>query len=119
MPIGSALRRRASTSIYNGIDFEQLAQGVDPERVRDVRSRLRIPHDAPIVGGAFRMSEEKRPLLWVEVAAEVAPRHLHAFHRLRRGPMRADMLRLAERLGIADRLRLPRRERDSLRATGP
>ena len=94
--------------IYNGIDFEQLAQGVDPERVRDVRSRLRIPHDAPIVGSAFRMSEEKRPLLWVEVAAEVARRDTRThFIVYGEGPMRADMLRLAERLGIADRLHLP------------
>lgn len=94
--------------IYNGIDFEQLAAGVDPERVRDVRSRLRIPTDAPIVGSAFRMSEEKRPLLWVEVAAEVARRdgrpHFIVYGD---GPMRADMVRLAERLGIADRLHLP------------
>lgn len=94
--------------IHNGIDFDLLAARVDLARVREIRSRLRIPTDAPIVGSAFRMSEEKRPLLWVEVAAEVARRHRRAhFVVYGDGPMRADMQRLAERLGIADRLHLP------------
>jgi len=94
--------------IHNGIDFEQLARNVDPDRVREVRARLRIPPDAPIVGSAFRMSEEKRPLLWVEVAAEVARRDRRThFVVYGDGPMRADMLRLAQRLGIADRFHLP------------
>jgi len=84
--------------IHNGIDFEQLAASVDPRRTQEVRSGLRIPSDAPIVGSAFRMSEEKRPLLWVEVAAEIAraDKRVH-FVVYGEGPMRNDMLRLAER----------------------
>ena len=83
-PIGSASsgeRRRG----LQWIDFEQLAQGVDPGRVRERPLPPRIPHDAPIVGSAFDMSEEKRPLLWVESRrGSRAPRHAHALHRLRR-----------------------------------
>ncbi|MBV8192208.1 MAG: tetratricopeptide repeat protein [Alphaproteobacteria bacterium] len=94
--------------IYNGIDFDQLAESVDPVRVREARSRLGIPADAPVLGSAFRMSEEKRPLLWIEAAAQVARRdgRVH-FVVYGDGPMKGDMVDLAYRLGIADRLHLP------------
>lgn len=99
--------------VYNGIDFDQIARSVDPQRTREVRESLGIAGDAPVIGSAFRMSEEKRPLLWVEAAA--------AIHRLQPrahfivygdGPMRADMQDHAARLGIADRLHLPGRQDD-------
>src|SRR5581483_2236537 len=32
---------------------------------------MSIPGDAPVVGTVFRMSEEKQPLLWMEIAAGV------------------------------------------------
>lgn len=99
--------------VHNGIDFEQLAQSVDPARAPALRQSLGVQPDAPIIGSAFRMSEEKRPLLWVEVAAEIARRQPHAhFLVFGDGPMRADMLAHAARLGIADRLHLPGREDD-------
>lgn len=99
--------------VYNGIDFDLLAAGVDDDRVRRVRAELNIPPDATVVGSAFRMSEEKRPLLWVEAAAEVA-RQDHRVHFViyGDGPMRSDMLDLAGRRGIADRLHLPGPEDD-------
>jgi glycosyltransferase involved in cell wall biosynthesis len=94
--------------IYNGIDFDHLVQQVDPLRVRKARARLGIPRDAPVLGSAFRMSEEKRPLLWIEAAAQVARRDRRAhFVVYGDGPMRPDMQDLAHRLGIADRLHLP------------
>lgn len=94
--------------IYNAIDLDRMAHNVDLNRTRDVRQSLGIARDAPVVGSAFRMSEEKRPLLWVEAAAAVArqaPRvHFIVFGD---GPMRADMAERAQRLGIGDRLHLP------------
>jgi glycosyltransferase involved in cell wall biosynthesis/Flp pilus assembly protein TadD len=94
--------------VYNGIDFESLAQGADPSRARQVRNNLGIPVDAPVVGSAFRMSEEKRPLLWVETAAEIVRREpLAHFIVCGDGPMRAEMIELVGRLGIAKRLHLP------------
>ena len=57
------------------------------------------------------MREETRPLLWVETAAEIIRREPRAhFLVLGDGPMRADMLSTAVRLGIANRLHLPGRE---------
>lgn len=94
--------------VYNGIDFDHLARQVDPRRVREVRTQLGIPQDAPVVGSAFRMSEEKRPLLWVETAAQVAKRDRRVhFVVYGDGPLRAGMMDLARRLGIAERLHLP------------
>ena len=99
--------------IHNGIDFDQLAQNVDPARTSQLRARLGVPPDAAIIGSAFRMSEEKRPLLWVEAAAEVARRLPEAhFIVYGDGPMRPDMLTLATQLGIAGRLHLPGPEDD-------
>ncbi len=97
--------------VYNGIDFDQLARSVDPRRTRAVREELGIPPDAPVIGSAFRMSEEKRPLLWVDTAAVIARRQSRAhFIVYGDGPMRTDMQERAARVGIADRLHLPGRE---------
>ncbi|MGE5269220.1 MAG: glycosyltransferase, partial [Thiohalocapsa sp.] len=94
--------------VYNGIDFAELERGVDPAATRDARDGLAIPADAPVLGSAFRMSEEKRPSLWVEAAAAVARAAPRAhFVVCGDGPMRTEMAALAARLGIADRLHLP------------
>ncbi len=99
--------------VPNGIDFEHLAQSVDLSRVRQLRHSLGVPLDAPVIGSVFRMSEEKRPLLWVEVAAEIARQEPRAhFIVCGDGPMHADMLNLAVHLGIADRLHLLRSQDD-------
>lgn len=99
--------------IRNGIDFDQLARNVDPARARKLRADLGIPPDAPVVGGVFRMSEEKRPLLWVETAAAVSRLEPRAhFVVYGTGPMRADMAELGERLGLGNRLHLPGPEND-------
>ena len=99
--------------IHNGIDCDQLVRTVDLARADELRLQLGVPRDAPIIGSAFRMSEEKRPLLWVEVAAQVAHSLPQAhFVVYGDGPMRPDMLALAARLGIADRFHLPGPEDD-------
>lgn len=97
--------------VHNGIDFDQIAKSVDPKRTREVRESLGIASEAPVIGSAFRMSEEKRPLLWVETAAAIQRLQPGAhFIIYGDGPMRADMQELATRLGIADRLHLPGRQ---------
>ena len=52
--------------VYNGIDEDRLAR--DARECDDLRVRLGIPSDTPVIGTVFRMSEEKRPLLWLDVA---------------------------------------------------
>ena len=94
--------------VHNGIDFDQLERNADPAVARRIRENLNIPPDAKVLGSVFRMSEEKRPALWVETAAELARRDPGAhFIVCGDGPMRKDMAELAARNGIADRLHLP------------
>lgn len=98
--------------VYNGIDCDQPVQDAASARAR-LRTRLGVPASTPIVGSAFRMSEEKQPLLWIEVAATVARAQPEAhFVVFGDGPMRVDMIDLARRLGIADRFHLPGPEDD-------
>ena len=94
--------------VYNGIDFDRLAAGANAEEARQARGDLGIPDDAPILGGVFRMSEEKRPLLWLDVAANVAAQRpdVH-FVVCGDGPMRDEIRTYAAERGIADRVHLP------------
>jgi glycosyltransferase involved in cell wall biosynthesis len=90
--------------IYNGLDMAPIA-GDAGLRVRDL---LGIPSDAPLVGGVFRFYPEKRPLLWVEVAARVARANPKAWFVLfGRGILEQDIAKAVHRLGIADRLVMP------------
>ena len=92
--------------VYNGVDFDRLRSS--PEEAEAARRQLGIPGGAPVLGGVFRMSEEKRPLLWLDVAAAVA-RQDETVHFVicGDGPMRDEMLKHAAALGIADRVHMP------------
>ena len=56
--------------VYNGVDHESLASHA--RESHDIRAQLSIAEDALVVGTVFRISEEKRPELWVEVAVEIS-----------------------------------------------
>ena len=92
--------------VYNGVDFDRLRANL--EETDNARRDLGIPPGAPVLGGVFRMSEEKRPLLWIEVAAAVARRDrtVH-FVICGDGPMRDEMVNHAMALGIGDRVHMP------------
>ena len=55
--------------IYNGFDFA--ANQPSPGARRTVRAALNIPDEAFVFGGVGRMSEEKRPFLWCDLAARI------------------------------------------------
>jgi glycosyltransferase involved in cell wall biosynthesis len=57
--------------IYNGLDSGDRRRLSDTERAQ-ARAKLGIAPDSFVVGGVFRFDEEKRPFLWIEVAARVA-----------------------------------------------
>jgi glycosyltransferase involved in cell wall biosynthesis/Tfp pilus assembly protein PilF len=94
--------------IYNGIDFEALSQKADPAESARLRKEMGIPKSSPVIGGVFRMSEEKRPLLWVETAALVAKANpsVH-FVIAGDGPMYEQVQAKANELGFGDRMHLP------------
>lgn len=59
--------------VYNGIDAGKLAE--DVRMAGDVRALLGIPPAAPVVGTVFRMTEEKRPFMWLDAAAAINSTH--------------------------------------------
>ena len=59
------------TVIYNGLDLARVRKPLSEQLTRFRRDHD-IPADAALIGGMFRLSPEKRPLLWLEVAALVA-----------------------------------------------
>lgn len=93
--------------VYNGIDFDRLASAATDQAAAAFRQELDVPADAPLVGGVLRLSEEKRPLLWVETAVQVARRIPEAhFVVCGDGQMREPMLALARQHELAGRLHL-------------
>jgi glycosyltransferase involved in cell wall biosynthesis len=55
--------------VRNGVALDGLRR--DPEGARALREREGIPPDAPVVGSIIRFSEEKRPMLWLDIAARL------------------------------------------------
>jgi glycosyltransferase involved in cell wall biosynthesis len=84
--------------IRNGFDFSLLPPPKELSYLRsEYRSRLGIPADAPVVGVIMRVSEEKRPLLWIEIARQVAQRISKAhFIVVGDGPMRDQVEKVAQ-----------------------
>jgi glycosyltransferase involved in cell wall biosynthesis/2-polyprenyl-3-methyl-5-hydroxy-6-metoxy-1,4-benzoquinol methylase len=80
---------------------------VDENTRTDARVQLNLPGRAPVVVGAFRLSSEKRPLLWVDTAARIA-REIPDAHFLLCGvgPLESKVRARANSKGLGDRLRL-------------
>jgi len=57
--------------VRNGLTFDATTLESLRGARGEYRRRMSIPGDAPVVGTVFRMSEEKQPLLWMEIAAGV------------------------------------------------
>ncbi|MBL6459318.1 glycosyltransferase [Belnapia sp. T6] len=94
--------------VHNGFEFDRLSRAADPARAAQLRAQFNIPPGAPVLGGVLRLSDVKRPLLWVEAAAR-AVRARPDLHLVLagEGPLLGEVQALARRLGIAERLRLP------------
>ncbi len=60
--------------LRNGLDLDSAAEAQASAAGSAYRTRWNIPASARVLGGMMRLSEEKRPLLWVEVAEAVATR---------------------------------------------
>jgi glycosyltransferase involved in cell wall biosynthesis len=112
----SAKSTASIRTIDNGFDFTDEMPHGHWER-GGYRAKLGIPADAPLIGGMLRFSEEKRPLLWLEVAAAVR-RHLPQAHFLLIGDgvLRAEVEERAQRADLIDAIHPPGVEKDSLRA---
>ncbi len=98
--------------VPNGIDPTVVVRPAD-DAVAAFRAEQGIPDGAPVLAGVLRFTEEKRPLLFVEVAARV----LAAVPGLRvmlagAGPMAAEVERAIDRHGVRGRLLVLGRRHD-------
>lgn len=93
--------------IRNGFDFSTMTR--KEEAAQDAfRRQSGIKEGAVVVGSVFRLYEEKDPLLWIRTAALIAEKRPDVvFLIIGRGLMRAEVVRLAEQLGIGNRVFLP------------
>jgi glycosyltransferase involved in cell wall biosynthesis len=101
------LPRQRFRVVRNGIDFSRLKRP-EASAISNFRAGFGIPPSAPVIGSVFRFWEEKRPMLWLEVAARVA-HAVPAAHFLivGDGPMRHDMEQFIRANGLAGRAHLP------------
>lgn len=101
------LPRERYRVVRNGVDFSAFGRIGDGE-ARAYRDSLGIPAEAPVVGSVFRFWAEKRPMLWLEAAREIARRSRDThFLLIGEGPMRGEMEDFVRAAGLAGRLHLP------------
>ncbi|MBU4566159.1 MAG: glycosyltransferase [Desulfarculus sp.] len=93
------------TILRNGFVFEESRLRASREQRPHLRERLGIPPGAPVVGSAMRLSEEKRPGLWLESAAHLTALLPEAhFIVAGDGPMFKAVQRKTKKLGLGGRL---------------
>jgi len=96
--------RRRLRVVRNGVDFGEIDRP-SPDAVAALRASLGASAGEPLVGGLFRFSPEKRPELWIETAALIAAARTDCrFALFGMGPLRNEMVALATKRGLADRL---------------
>jgi glycosyltransferase involved in cell wall biosynthesis len=105
--------------IRNGVQFAEETRP-PPTEYGELRARWSIPANVPLIGGMFRFSKEKRPLLWIEVAARIAQElpNVH-FVIFGDGPMRSELEELGRQCGLGERIKMPGLVTSSLDGLAP
>jgi glycosyltransferase involved in cell wall biosynthesis len=92
--------------LRNGLHTGEFAPVDDNARIR-ARSELGLAPSARIIAGAFRLSDEKQPTLWLDTAARVKAQLPDAiFLHCGIGPLQPEVEARARRLGLTDSLKL-------------
>ncbi len=90
------------SAVVNGIDVDRFANPGARARIRD---QLGIPADSMVIGTVGRLTEVKRQDRLIRAFSQVVRKHGHARLMLvGSGPMREELQRLAENLGLDDRV---------------
>jgi glycosyltransferase involved in cell wall biosynthesis len=93
---GLSGRRVPAVTIPNGVPLQEVG-----DRDPCIRARLRLPQDAFVVGFTGRFTEDKDPLLFVDMAARVAAGSPHArFLMVGDGPLRGAVEERIRRHGL-------------------
>jgi glycosyltransferase involved in cell wall biosynthesis/SAM-dependent methyltransferase len=88
--------------LRNGLATDEFMVVDEAERSA-ARRKLGIADDVRIIAGAFRLSAEKRPMLWIATAAKIKARMPNAVFLLCGiGPMDAEVRSAAASLGLGD-----------------
>jgi glycosyltransferase involved in cell wall biosynthesis len=99
--------------VHNGFDFSRFRRP-DSASVSAYRGRMGIATGRPVVGTIMRLSEEKRPLLWMKVAASLArQRNDLVFLVVGTGVMQAEVVTAVDAFGLKDRVVLAGVEQDA------
>jgi glycosyltransferase involved in cell wall biosynthesis len=102
--------------IYNGLDLVR-SKVPTPTQTTDLRRRHGIPDHAFLVGGMFRLSPEKRPLLWAETLSRIVTTRPHVYGLLfGAGTMKGELETYLKQSGAADRIFLSPPTKDSATA---
>lgn len=98
--------------VLNGVDFSNVTR-TSPEDVQAFRNEISIPTDAALIVGVFRLSEEKQPLIFLEVARRVISRRKNTFAIVAGiGPYEEQMRQFIDENGMNDRVFLLGRRSD-------
>jgi glycosyltransferase involved in cell wall biosynthesis len=103
-------------TVHNGLDEAALRVPGDDEAAA-LRREFGIGAGAPVLAGVFRLSAEKRPMLWLEVVAALRQElpDLHALH-VGHGPDQGAVVRRISELGLANHVHLLGRRPDPFTA---
>jgi glycosyltransferase involved in cell wall biosynthesis len=103
--------------IRNGFNMSDVPAEEEIKKIRlDYRRRLGISSDALVVGVVMRISEEKQPFLWMQVAARVAAKMSNVqFLVVGEGPLRERLEGLA-RESLPGKVHFPGNEKKVLMA---
>jgi glycosyltransferase involved in cell wall biosynthesis len=98
-------------TVYNGLNVEKLKVTIDRD---SMKRKLDIPSDSLIVGSIYRISDEKRPFLWVEIAKEVNRKFNKKVHfvLVGDGPLRTQVEELVESKNLGEYIHLVGRQDD-------
>jgi glycosyltransferase involved in cell wall biosynthesis len=90
--------------LYNGVDLDH-AEDTRPKQIGSLRQRHGIPERAVLIGGMFRLSPEKRPLLWVDTVTAVVKARADVFGLVfGAGPLLDELKKRIEHAGLERRI---------------
>jgi glycosyltransferase involved in cell wall biosynthesis len=90
--------------VHNAVDCGKYARP-SAAAARSLRTSIGVDPDSFLVGGVFRLSEEKRPLLWIDTARIVADQVPDAhFIILGSGSMQREVQQRIKQVGLGNRV---------------
>lgn len=92
--------------VLNGVDFTGIQISSDRE-IQSFRNEVNVPLGAPLVAGVFRLSEEKQPLVFLEVAKRLLVSNLNVYFVIVGiGSYEQPMREFIDKNNLGDRVRM-------------